>query len=241
MSYSRACCTIPPVDSNYTPKGKFENIGDLPVYTVGPSDAKKAIIVIYDIFGLHKNTQQFCDVLAEHRGYKVLLPDFFRGDAWNQSLGNTEAIVAWLGKVGTFDVIAPQLEQVRESLQAQGVTTAGLVGFCWGAKIAVLATAVDSFFGAASLVHPSLVDIKDAENAKAPILALPSKDEPDMTAYMEVLYKKSFGSQCKHQRFDDMAHGFCGGRADWSDELNKKRATEVIQLTVNFFDETLKA
>lgn len=51
MSYSKACCTLPPVESDYTPQGTIENLGDLPVYTVGPKDATKAVLVFYDIFG----------------------------------------------------------------------------------------------------------------------------------------------------------------------------------------------
>ena len=47
-------------------------------------------------------------------------------------------------------------------------------------EISVQLTALDSFFGGASLIHPSFVDVKDAEKAGAPILALPSQNEPDM-------------------------------------------------------------
>ncbi|KAF7725570.1 hypothetical protein EC973_009525 [Apophysomyces ossiformis] len=241
MSYSKACCTIPPVASSYEAKGTIEHYGDLPVYTVGAKDAKKAIVVIYDIFGFHSNTKQFCDILANHGGYKVVLPDFFRGDGWDFSRGGMPEIKAWLDDIGTFAVIFPQLERVREALQAQGVTTAGIAGFCWGAKIAVQATGAGTFYNAGALIHPSLLDVEDAKNAKAPILALPTKDEPDMTEYMNILYAKEFGSKCKHVRFDDMAHGFCGGRADWESELNKKRVTEAIQLTADFFAENLSA
>lgn len=41
---------------------------------------------------------------------------------------------------------------------------------------------LNGFYAAASLVHPSFVDVKDAEQAAAPILAIPSKDEPDMVS-----------------------------------------------------------
>ena len=37
----------------------------------------------------------------------------------------------------------------------------------------------------------------------------------------------------------DMQHGFCAARGDYSNELVRKRATEAIQLTVQFFDEVL--
>ncbi|KAG0163372.1 hypothetical protein DFQ28_003148 [Apophysomyces sp. BC1034] len=233
------CCTLKPVESDYAPVGVMEHLGDLPLYVVGPKDAKKAILVIYDIMGLHKNTQQFCDILANH-GYKVVMPDFFRGRPWNiKNIGNRKAVMTWLSKVGTFDLVAPQISQVKTWLQGQGVSSAGIVGFCWGGKIGVQIAGVDRFYGAFTVIHPINVDTADAEKAQAPILALPSKDEPDMTEYMAILKKKPFGAKCKHHRFDDMHHGFAAARGNWSDELNRKRATEAIQLTIDFFNQVL--
>lgn len=76
MSLSQSCCSIPPVQSTYKPVGTLEKVnGELPVYVVGPNvsfrvyvthhtkkkycrnliacvqDAKKAVLVFYDIFG----------------------------------------------------------------------------------------------------------------------------------------------------------------------------------------------
>lgn len=57
---------------------------------------------------------------------------------------------------------------------------------------------------------------------------------------MAVLAKKPFGDKCKEVRFDDMHHGFCAARADYTNEQNVKRANEAIQLTVNFFSQLFK-
>ncbi|GAB5591086.1 hypothetical protein Unana1_05986 [Umbelopsis nana] len=242
MSTAKACCEIPPVTSNYQAIGTVENLGDLPVYTVGNKDSKKAIIVIYDIFGLHPNTQQFCDVLATHCGYQVVMPDFFRGKpATVEMMADRQVILAWLGKFGTIDVIGPQVDRVKEHLVAQGVAKTGLVGFCWGAKIAIQLSAKDSYYSAASLIHPSFFNTDDAKAAQAPLLVLPSKDEDDLTEFMEILSKKPFGDKCKHKRFDDVHHGFAAARGNWEDgSLDKKRATEAIQLTANFFAENIQ-
>ncbi|ORZ22631.1 Alpha/Beta hydrolase protein [Absidia repens] len=187
MSYSKACCTIAPVESNYTAVGKMEQVGDLPCYVVGPADAKKAIVVIYDIFALHNNTKQFADILAKKCNYKVVMPDFFRGDACSvELLGDRDGLLAWIAKIGSLEIIAPQLKRVVEWLKANGAVAGGIVGFCWGAKIAAQYSAQDSprFFAGISMVHPSFVDVKDAETACAPVLALPSKDEPDMVIHL---------------------------------------------------------
>lgn len=190
------------------------------------------------------------------------MPDFLHGDyATAAMMGDIPKLLEWIEKVGTTEVVSvnkgiyrkyfinfeiwiqvtPDVERSVKYLKEAGVDAATLVGFCWGAKIAVQLTTIIPFFVGASLIHPSFVDVKDAEKAGAPILALPSKDEPDMTEYMQTLAKKPFGSQCKHVRFDDMPHGFCASRSNYTDKLNAQRATEAIQLTVNFFSECFKA
>ncbi|KAI8088968.1 uncharacterized protein BX664DRAFT_331866 [Halteromyces radiatus] len=183
MSYSTACCSIPPVSSNYEAIGVMENVGDLEVYTVGPADAKKAIVVMYDIFGLHPNTKQFADLLAKYCKYKVVMPHFFKGhDCTMEILQDRPRLMEWIGKYGSIEVITPQLNSVVEWLRSSGIHIGGIVGLCWGAKIAAQYSAIDSprFFAGIVMIHPSFVDNKDAEVASAPVLALPSKDEPDM-------------------------------------------------------------
>ncbi|ORE08198.1 alpha/beta-hydrolase [Rhizopus microsporus var. microsporus] len=186
MSYSKACCSIPPVVSDYSPVGAMENLGDLPLYTVGPKDAKKAVLVIYDIFALKNNTKQFCDILAKQCGWRVVMPDFFRGEDAARFFDNgfdREGLVAWIGQKGTIETIEPDIQRVQDYLKEQGADAATLVGFCWGAKIAIQITAKLPFFVGVSMLHPSFVDPKDAETANAPILAIPSKDEPDMVSF----------------------------------------------------------
>ncbi|KAI8881755.1 alpha/beta-hydrolase [Backusella circina FSU 941] len=240
MSYSKACCSIPPVASNYSPVGTIENFGDLPVYSTGPKDSKNVVLVFYDIFGFHNNTKQFCDILAKNCGWRVVLPDFFRGNALTEEFFTThsrEELIAWVTANGSLPVVKPDVQRVEEQLKADGAVAGTMVGFCWGAKIASQLTHTESFFIGASLIHPSFVENSDAEGANAPILAIPTKDEPDMTEYMEILYKKPFGSKCQHHRFDDMFHGFCASRGVFDNEENRKRANDAIQLTVNFFSQ----
>ncbi|KAI8063016.1 dienelactone hydrolase family-domain-containing protein [Thamnidium elegans] len=181
MSFSKACCSLPPVQSDYTPQGETENLGDLPVYVVGPKDATKAIFVFYDIYGPTVNTKQTCDILAKNCGWRVVLPDFFRGDYHIvHELGDKDKLTKWWASTASTEVITPDVIRVENYLKEAGVKEAGFVGFCWGGKVSVQLTATLPFFIGAAIIHPSAVDIVDAENAGAPILNLPSKDEPDM-------------------------------------------------------------
>lgn len=77
-----SCHKVPPVKSDYVPLGTIEKFNDLDVYVSKPKNEskpfKKAIIVGHDIYGLHPNTKQFCDLLSE-AGYLVVLPGYYRG------------------------------------------------------------------------------------------------------------------------------------------------------------------
>jgi hypothetical protein len=81
--HSAACCSVPPVVSKgYSEKGKYITVDGLKTYATGPSDAKKAILVIYDIFGYFPQTIQGADILAygdKENQYQVFMPDFFEG------------------------------------------------------------------------------------------------------------------------------------------------------------------
>ncbi|KAH8547499.1 Alpha/Beta hydrolase protein [Umbelopsis sp. PMI_123] len=239
MYITKSCCQVPAVVSNYSPVGTMENLGDLPVYAVGDKSSKKAVLVIYDAFALHPNTKQFCDVLAKQCGYLVVMPDWFRGNSITEDmLGDLEGVRAWLSKVGTYEVLAPSIQRVKEYLVSTGIEKTGIVGFCWGAKIAIELSGKDSYYSAASLIHPSMFTLEDADAAQAPLLLIPAQNDPDFTEFMERLSRYPFGDKCKHVRFDDVQHGFAAALGNWEEgSLDKERATEAIQLTLDFFAE----
>lgn len=83
MSQSHACCTVPPiVTENYKEKGQWTTIDGMKTYVTGQSDAKQALLVVYDIFGFFPQTLQGADILASgdsEKKYQVFMPDFFEG------------------------------------------------------------------------------------------------------------------------------------------------------------------
>lgn len=73
------------MDADYVPRGRVINIGNLPVYEAPDNvNRRRMIIGVYDIFGFsHPNMQQVTDLMAlQAGGFKVVLPDFFRGEHW---------------------------------------------------------------------------------------------------------------------------------------------------------------
>ncbi|KAJ1533680.1 hypothetical protein HK405_000386, partial [Cladochytrium tenue] len=83
--FGTQCCTIPPAKplAEYVNAGVFIELevagGERPpvrCYSVGAGSSDKAVVVYYDIFGFHKNTEQTCDMIAS-QGYWVIIPDIF--------------------------------------------------------------------------------------------------------------------------------------------------------------------
>lgn len=173
------------------------------------------------------------------------MPDFFHGEGWSAEKRAADPdrakVQEWISRVGSWDTVSPHLARVKARLQSQGIKSAGIVGFCWGAKIAVQATVVDPWYTGVALIHPAKLELSDAEKVQAPVLLLPSKDEPDLTEFFEIIKKKSFGAQSYHQRFDDMHHGWVAARGDFKDPLNKQRASEAVQISADFFHMVVKA
>ena len=74
-----ACCSIPPVEADYTPKGTYTTLNGLKTYEIAPKgEAKAAVLFVYDIFGFAPQTIQAADLIAS-AGFKVFMPDFLEG------------------------------------------------------------------------------------------------------------------------------------------------------------------
>ena len=68
-----------------------------------------------------------CDALAK-AGFQVIMPDCHRGDT-AEGKGD---IVGWVASSSYDDVIKGDFETIME-FSANGVTSVGAIGFCWGA------------------------------------------------------------------------------------------------------------
>ena len=55
---AKACCTLPPVEVEYTPKGSYSDVAGIKSYVTGPADSKKIILSVYDVFGFSNQILQ---------------------------------------------------------------------------------------------------------------------------------------------------------------------------------------
>ncbi|KAK5148812.1 hypothetical protein LTR04_000474 [Oleoguttula sp. CCFEE 6159] len=246
--HSEACCTVPPIVSKgYEPKGKYITIDGMKTYTTGPSSAKSALLVIYDIFGFFPQTLQGADILAhsdqEHQ-YQVFMPDFFEGKpadiSWyppdtkekGEKLGEFFKTTAAPPK--TVERVPKVVKEINEKYSS--IQSWGVVGYCWGGKIVNLTSQSGTPFKAAAACHPAMVDPADAPNITIPIAMLPSKDE-DKDAVAK--WEQGVKGKKLVKWFDDQVHGFMAARGDLEDEKVKKQYEKAYNTLLHFFHENM--
>lgn len=248
--HSAACCNIPPIVSKgYEHKGKYETIGGLNTYVTGPADAKKAIFMIFDIFGFYPQTIQGADILAnsdEHNKYLVLMPDITEGNPADISWypPDTEEKQKKLGNFFQTTGLPPKCaESVPGLVKAMGekypsIEKWGMLGFCWGGKIVSLTVSTPSNpFVVAAECHPAMVDSKDAAQIKIPLIMIASKDED---AEEVKKFEANLTGEKHVETFNDQIHGFMAARSNLEDEGVKKEYERGYKTLIQFFGKHLK-
>ncbi|KFA47864.1 hypothetical protein S40293_06456 [Stachybotrys chartarum IBT 40293] len=242
--HSEGCCNVPPVvTKGYQAKGSYEEIGGYKTYVTGPAEAKKAIVVIYDIFGYFEQTLQGADILAysdHHQPYKVFMPDWFKGkpcpieiyppdnDDKKKQLGDFFGTYPPPKIAGQVPDYVKAVKSTHSSLERFGI-----LGYCWGGKVVALAAKADTNpFAVAAVAHPAMVDPADAEGLSVPFILLASKDE-DADAV------KKFEDALKVPKyveiFGDQIHGWMAARSDLSDDRVKAEYERGYAKLLDFF------
>ncbi|CAE6404412.1 unnamed protein product [Rhizoctonia solani] len=230
------CCTIPPVESNYKPKGTFETINGFSTYVIGEKTSKKAILVTMDVFGMVPLTQQGCDILAS-QGFYVVMPDILGdqalqfGDVPFDTPEKLEKRNKLFSGAGNPPARAADMVKFGERLKSEGFIV-GSLGYCWGGKVTFLAGASDVFVAVAG-VHPSILAPEDAANCKAAIGLYPTKDEDPAAMEPFVKIAKDY------KLYSDAYHGFAAARARLDEPQYKAAYEDVYKRLSAFFKKYL--
>ncbi|KAJ7362833.1 Alpha/Beta hydrolase protein [Mycena albidolilacea] len=249
MSLCKHC--IQGVRHEGTPEGKFETIGGVECYVATPTvdyPMDKVLLYITDVFGFaFVNHQLLVDDFARN-GFKVVCPDILQGDPIPEdALLGVEGgfdVFGWLATHGT-EYARPPLDKVLAAFKAEGVTSVGAVGYCYGARW-VFDLAFDGAITAAVVAHPSLLQVpadleKYVATAKAPLLInsceFDSQFPPESQAVSDKIFA-SFGPGYKRPYFPGCTHGFAV-RGDLSNPQVKAGKEGAFKESVEWFMEQM--
>ena len=186
---------------------------------------------------------QGADILAD-QGFLVVMPDFFHGKPMAQedyppdNEDKKKRIGAFFEGPAdiTKNLKALSSFATAASKEFPSVQNHAILGFCWGAKVAIKAADKRDVFKAVAAVHPAMVDAADAKDLTAPIMMLASKDEPadDVSKFKDNL-PSSVKDQSVVETYDNMFHGWAAARANLDDEENKKEFKRAYEQLSTFF------
>jgi dienelactone hydrolase len=246
---NEACCTIPPVQADYTEKGGYKAHGAFDRVYVTGDNSETALIIVYDIFGYFPQTLQGADILAKTVGAQVFMPDFFgEGNAfpfekYPPKDGKTKKeIQDFFGGIATPPGAATRLVDYAHVLKGQGFKKIGAIGFCWGGKVVTLGALKEGNpLDAISIVHPVMISPQDAEGLSIPLGLYVSKDEPrdEFDKVVSVLSKKSYAAKVDSKYYSNMFHGWAAARGNLSDPENKREYEDLYSRASAFFKNAL--
>ena len=213
--------------------------GEIPLYMAKPaSDAKAAIIIIPEIFGLNSGICEKCDAWAK-QGYLVAAPDIFwrfaPGEEYDPDI--EDQFNKALENMGQYDADqgVKDLAAVIDYLREMGATKVGAVGFCLGGRMAYMMAArtdVDASVGYYGVMIDQMLDESNAI-AKPLMLHIPTADHfvgPEAQAAIHAgLDNRDKVTLHDYQGLD---HGFAASGGSRRDEAG---ATLADARTAEFF------
>lgn len=222
--------------------------GRIPAYVARPAKAGRhpVVLVVQEIFGVHEHIQDMCRRFAK-LGYYAIAPELFarQGDVSKMSDINT-ILSEVVSKVPDAQVCA-DLDAAIAFAGASGhgrTDRVGLVGYCWGGRIAWIYALHNPKLKAAVAYYGLLEGMKSpirprdpiefGAELKVPVLGLyASKDayiKPEVVARMrEAVTKSASGSELVI--FPDVDHGF---NADYRPTYDRAAAVYAWKLARNW-------
>ena len=108
----------------------------LSAWRAGPADARRALVVVQEIFGVNRHMRRVCDDYAA-QGYAVVCPALFDRAERGVELGYAPADVARGRELrGRIDPALTVLDIRTAAAALPAGARRGIVGFCWGGTVA---------------------------------------------------------------------------------------------------------
>ncbi|XP_039157171.1 endo-1,3;1,4-beta-D-glucanase-like [Eucalyptus grandis] len=234
---SSQCFENPPDLSSTCGAGRVEELAGLKTYVTGPSDSKRAVILITDVFGYEApKLRKLADKVAS-AGFLVVVPDFLYGDPFPKDYSNPNFDREAWKKIHSTDKGHEDAKPVIAALKSKGVSAIGAAGFCWGGVVLVKLAGTEDI-QAAVILHPGPMTEDEIKAVKIPTAILGA--EIDHSSPLEQL--KKFGEiMSAKTEFESYVKIFPGVSHGWSvrydddNEFVVKSAEEAHEDALNWF------
>jgi carboxymethylenebutenolidase len=224
--------------------------GLMPTYEARPdAEAKGAIVVVQEAFGVTDHIKQIADRLAE-AGYYAIAPALFhRQGAPVFAYDDYEGLLPVMAELSN-EGISADLTAALDQITAEGFapSATGIIGFCMGGSVAFFAAtqhslgAAITFYGGGVSTGrfglPSLIE--QAPSLTTPWLGLYGDQDgsipvDDVEALRQATAQASVDTDIV--RYAEAGHGFnCNDRVD---HFNAEAASDGWQRSLTFFGERL--
>lgn len=194
------------------------------------------VIVLQEWWGIVPHIEDVCRRLAK-QGYVALAPDLYHG---KKTLDAAEAQHLMEGL--DWGRATKELQGAAKQLRAQGCAKVGVVGFCMGGALTVIASAHAGVDAAAAFYgfppDPKAVDAKAAPT----LIFFGEKEEyfsvPNAKAWVEAQRKKGV-PDCEVVVYPGAGHAFFNDTRP--EAYQKAAATDAWKRTLAHFERHLKA
>ncbi|VFQ88160.1 unnamed protein product [Cuscuta campestris] len=230
------CYTLPPTFCPSCGAGMVTELGGLRAYVTGPSDSKKAILMISDIYGDEPPVFRSVADKISGAGFLVVAPDFFHGDAANPSNPKYDKATWKLNHPAEKGYADAKL--VISALKEMGISMVGVAGFCWGGKVAVKVANDTKEVQAAVLLHPSDVTADEMKAVEVPIAILGAERDNGLPQDQMNLFDQILSSNKIEHRVKTYP-GVCHGwtiRYFHNDPFAVNSAAEAHADMINWFE-----
>lgn len=107
----------------------------LSAYKTGPADARMGLVVVQEIFGVNNHMRFASEALAK-AGFAVIAPALFDRVERDVELGYTSETVQKGLELRAGITEEQVMMDIEAAAAALGVSSIGIIGYCWGGTIA---------------------------------------------------------------------------------------------------------
>jgi carboxymethylenebutenolidase len=219
-------------------------LGEVNAYMASPSapGTYPAVVVVHEWWGLNSQIKTVADRIAA-MGYHAIVPDLYHGVV-AEDAEKAHELTRGLEDSRALSDIAAAANHARTAAAGApaGGSPVGIIGFCMGGRLALLASMSEMPLQAAVMFYgPPVTDPAELAGVKAPILALFGREDEGIPLTTVQTFEdnlKAAGKSVEVVIYDGAGHAFMN---DTRPSHRPEAATDAWERVEAFFARHLKS